>query len=89
MARLTACAGAALLILSFLPMRAEEPPAPRTEMVEETVNGVTVHDPYRWMEQPSPEFGAWARAESTHARTTLDAIPGRDELRARIEAVAA
>lgn len=60
---------------------------PRIELVEETVLGVAVRDPYRWMERGGAEFDAWAKAESETARAALDALPGRDQLKARIVAL--
>lgn len=60
---------------------------PRIEVVEESVHGVAVRDPYRWMERGGPEFDAWAKAESDSARATLDALPGREALKARIIAL--
>ncbi|MCC5869026.1 MAG: S9 family peptidase [Gammaproteobacteria bacterium] len=54
--------------------------------VPETFFGVTVDDPYRWLEDPSdPEAAAWMRAHSDHAHALLGSIQGRDGLRARLD----
>jgi len=84
MIRITASAGAAVFILGVAALHAAEPQPPRVELVEETIQGVTVRDPYRWMEGGGAEFDAWAKAESAHARVMLDAIPGHAALRERI-----
>jgi prolyl oligopeptidase len=50
--------------------------------------GVKVVDNYRWMEdRHAPEFLAWAKAENAHTRAVLAAIPNRDSLLKRIEAL--
>lgn len=87
MIRVTVCAYAATLVLGMGSLHAGEPPPSRIEVVEETINGERVRDPYRWMESASVELNEWARAESAHARTTLDTIPGREALKARIAAL--
>jgi prolyl oligopeptidase len=48
--------------------------------VSETYFGVTVPDPYRWMEQEGPEWKAYALAENDYARKMLGTIPGREAL---------
>ena len=54
--------------------------------VPETFFGVTVDDPYRWLEDPSDsEAAAWMRAHSDHAHALLGSIQGRDGLRARLD----
>lgn len=61
------------------------PPRARTVDVTETRFGVTVADPYRWMEgNDNPELNAWLRAQAAWTRGYLDRIPGRDALLARI-----
>lgn len=67
--------------------QAAEPTLPNPIPVTETVNGVEIHDPYRWMEQGGAGFDRWAKAEASHARATLDGIPGRDALQRRIAAL--
>ncbi len=46
----------------------------------ETLWGVPVTDPYRWMEAEGPEWKAYALAEGDYARRVLGAIPGKDAL---------
>ena len=56
------------------------PPAPVKE-VTETFFGVTVADPYRYMEDmKNPEVAAWMKAEAGYTRAVLDKIPQRAEL---------
>jgi prolyl oligopeptidase len=55
------------------------------EAVTETLHGVSVTDPYRWLEdQESPETRAWLVAQTKYARSYLDAIPGRERIRERV-----
>ncbi len=62
---------------------AVEPPTAPIREVTETIHGVTVKDPYRYLENvKSPEVQAWLKAQGDFARETLDKI----ELRARLEA---
>ena len=61
-------------------------PAPesRRDAVEETRFGVTLQDPYRWLEDPKhPDTVAWVAAQDAHTRAALDALPHRDALEAR------
>ncbi|HTJ40491.1 MAG TPA: prolyl oligopeptidase family serine peptidase [Kofleriaceae bacterium] len=60
-------------------------PVARTADVVETLFGVEVHDPYRWMEgDPNAERDAWLRGQGARARAYLDALPGRAALFDRI-----
>src|SRR5712691_9349649 len=63
-------------------------PAPRTpiEPVTDVLYGVAVTDPYRWLEDPSsPRTRNWLQQQVAYARTSLDAISGRDRIRKRVE----
>ena len=70
------------------------PPPTRTDPVTETLHGVTVVDPYRWLEgdnsdpraqgQVTPEVAAWTDAQNAYTRTLLDNLPGRQALEARL-----
>jgi len=49
---------------------------------------VAVSDAYRWLEEAdSPEVAAWTAAQGHFARLVLDALPGRDAVRARLDAL--
>lgn len=59
------------------PAASGAPVARTVEIVEEKF-GVSVADPYRWMEgAENAERDAWMRAHGEHAAAYLDAIPGR------------
>ena len=61
------------------------PPAAPVRNVSDTYFGVTVPDPYRYFENmKDPDVVAWMKAQADFARTTLDRIPGRSALLARI-----
>jgi len=74
-------------LLAVPPALAGEPPVARREPFAETMAGVEIQDPYRWMEAGGAEFDAYARAEAEHARSTLDGLPERAALLARIRAL--
>src|SRR3989442_3911143 len=60
------------------------PKAPR-DNVKETIHGVEVVDPYRWLENRSnPETEAWIKAQDDYTRSILGALPGRDSLKQRL-----
>src|SRR5438477_445851 len=89
-----------LLLYSIAPMHAEgsshartsessvgcalPPSAPRHEVVE-TLHGVKISDPYRWLEdQHSSETRGWIEAENRYTRSILGALPGRGRLEQQI-----
>jgi prolyl oligopeptidase len=59
-------------------------PATRAEAVVDTLHGVEVADPYRWLEdEKSPEVQAWMKAQDAFTREHLARFPGREALRQR------
>jgi len=61
------------------------PPPTRRDSTQEVLHGVTVTDPYRWLEdQNSPETRAWIDAQNAYTRKLLDAWPGRPALEKRL-----
>jgi len=51
-------------------------PSSITEPVTEIFHGVSVTDPYRWLEdQDAPRTRAWIEEQSRYARSYLDNIP--------------
>src|SRR6478609_849478 len=54
------------------------PPRTHRDAVVETLHGVEVRDPYRWLEAgDDPEVQRWVAEQNRHTRTALDAIPER------------
>lgn len=84
-------AGAAGLLVAATTALAQalQPPAPApVRPVTDTYWGVTVTDPYRYMEDvKAPEVEAWMRAQNGHTRALLDSIPGRAPMLARVKEV--
>jgi prolyl oligopeptidase len=59
-------------------------PSTRVGSERDTLHGVSVEDPYRWLENGSDrEVRAWAEAQDRFARQRLDALPLTAELRRR------
>ena len=63
------------------------PPVAPVREISDTYFGITVRDPYRWMETDSPELSTWMKAEADHTRALVDALPLRAELGARVNAL--
>src|SRR5262245_5174762 len=69
------------------PAVAQDVPTPRVD-VTDTYHGVTVRDPYRWLEDNAdPKVQAWTRAQNERTRGALDAIPSREAIKARLTAL--
>jgi prolyl oligopeptidase len=61
------------------------PPTPVSDTTE-TLHGESFSDPYRWLEDgESPGTRAWTEAQNALTRSYLDAAPGRDRLRERLD----
>jgi prolyl oligopeptidase len=60
-------------------------PTTRTDNIKETLHGVEITDPYRWLEgSKSPETRAWLAEQSKYMRATLDPLPGREAVAKRL-----
>ena len=71
---LLACAGVTAAL-------AATPPATLRKPVVETLHGVKITDPYRWLEdQDAPETRAWLNAQIAYTQSVLSQYPGRDAL---------
>ena len=68
-----------------MPPAVVAPPPTLVEPVTETLHGVEVTDPYRWLEdQNSPRTRAWLEEQTAYTRAYLDAIPGREQIKKRV-----
>jgi prolyl oligopeptidase len=60
-------------------------PATAIKPVTDTYHGVTVTDPYRWLEDwNDPAVKAWSEAQNVAARAVLDGLPHVAEIRERV-----
>lgn len=61
-------------------------PDTRTGNDASTLHGVSVQDPYRWLENPDdPKVQAWIAAQNTHTESVLAAMPEGKALTARVK----
>jgi prolyl oligopeptidase len=81
-----------ILLLACAPMiPAAEPtrmqyPATPTKPVTEKIHGVEITDPYRWLEETdNPDVRKWVEHQNAFTEKVLGAIPGRQEIRARLD----
>jgi len=77
---------AALLCASCAgPFIAAEPPVTRVDPVVDTLHGVEIADPYRWLEdQQSAETRAWIDVQNAYSRSILDTVSGRGAIEERL-----
>lgn len=60
------------------------PPARRTDF-EYQLHRRSISDPYRWMEDDSPELREWVKANHEYTVDQLASLPFRESIRARLE----
>jgi len=61
-------------------------PETRAVDVKDVVHGLTIADPYRWLEdEKAPEVKAWMAAQDKYARDAIAKLPGREALTARLK----
>lgn len=65
--------------------RVPDPPRTRRDDVKETLHGIELIDPYRWLEdQEAPETRAFIDAQNAYAHTLLDPLPSLGAIRKRL-----
>ncbi|HWN99102.1 MAG TPA: S9 family peptidase, partial [Blastocatellia bacterium] len=71
---------------SFAAQEHKGPPKTETDNVTETIHGVTITDPYRWLEdQNSPKTREWIKAQNEYTESMLAGFAGRDKIHQRLE----
>jgi prolyl oligopeptidase len=69
-----------------LPDLLAHPPVTRADPITDVIHGVTVVDPYRWLEDgESTETREWIEQQTAFARDYLDGIDGREQIGDRIQ----
>jgi prolyl oligopeptidase len=62
-----------------------QPPPTKVEPVTETLHGVAITDPYRWLEdQDSPATRAWIDQQMSYTQAAIRRIPQRERLHRRL-----
>src|SRR3954452_14430204 len=62
------------------------PPKAKIMTVIDDYHGRQIADPYRWLEDSAaPETQQFVAAQNAYTRSVLEDVPGRDELRRRVE----
>ncbi|HST78334.1 MAG TPA: hypothetical protein VLN58_07580, partial [Verrucomicrobiae bacterium] len=80
-----------IFIASLVSAQTKAPamPAARQDNVKETIHGVDIVDPYRWLEdQQSPETRKWLQEEDSYTHSMLDGLPVRERAFQRLWAMA-
>src|SRR6266849_6255472 len=81
---------AALILAAALTVTSDAAPATRAPVtpqddVRETLHGVEVADPYRWLEdQDSLETRLWINRQNRYTRSMLGGLPGQEYLQQRL-----
>jgi prolyl oligopeptidase len=74
----------AVLLAEDLPA-SSAPPKAKVAPVTDTVQGHTIVDPYRYLEDPAnPDTKLFVQGELAYTRSVLDPLPGRDKINARL-----
>lgn len=61
-------------------------PPSKTEEVVDTLHGVKIADPYRWLEKgDDPTVKEWTAKQNAFTRESLDKLTGRDRLREKLD----
>ncbi|HSC17583.1 MAG TPA: hypothetical protein VLC74_01605, partial [Rhizomicrobium sp.] len=61
------------------------PPATPTDNTVDVIQGVSITDPYRWLENWSdPKVQAWSDAQNARTRAYLDVLPDREPIQAEL-----
>jgi prolyl oligopeptidase len=92
MKRLTNCLSLQALLLiataSFADAKKPAYPPSKIEEVTDTLHGVKITDPYRWLEDgATPAAKEWTEKQNAFTRDWLDKTAGRDKLRAKLDAM--
>jgi prolyl oligopeptidase len=67
-------------------LKSSGPPKAKPEMVVDDYHGQKIEDAYRWLEDSAaPETQQFVAEQNAYTRSVLGDIPGRDELRHRVE----
>ena len=78
-----------IVVIAIWTMTAGAAPPPATKTVEQVdvYHGVSIADPYRWLEtdvRESEDVAQWVEAQNSHTNAWLEQIPQRAAIKARL-----
>jgi prolyl oligopeptidase len=79
--------GSLTVVMLAINTAAAAPPVAKKGDQTDVYHGVTIADPYRWLEadvRESPEVAAWVEAENKHTFAWLEEIPQRAAIKERL-----
>ncbi|HWU25933.1 MAG TPA: prolyl oligopeptidase family serine peptidase [Rhizomicrobium sp.] len=83
--RIVAALGALAVTSSVFAATLPSPPPTPADGSADTIQGVHVTDPYRWLEDwKDPKVQAWSEAENIRTRAYLDALPDRGTVKTEL-----
>jgi prolyl oligopeptidase len=62
-----------------------KPPEARRSDCHDQLAGRWISDPYRWMEEDTPELRTWVLAQPEYTMALLASLPAREVIRRRLE----
>jgi prolyl oligopeptidase len=62
-----------------------KPSEARRDDCRDKVAGRWISDPYRWMEEDTPELRAWVAGQHEYTTAQLSCLPAREDIRRRLE----
>src|SRR6266404_1309877 len=69
-----------------MPLITNSPPLTLVDPVTEVLHGVSITDPYRWLEdQNSRRTRKWLEQQIAHTQAYLGSLPDRERIRKRVE----
>ncbi|HEX7701599.1 MAG TPA: hypothetical protein VF403_12770, partial [Kofleriaceae bacterium] len=69
------------------PKKKDGPPLAEVHVVKDTYHGTAVEDPYRWLEDESPETKAWTAAQTTFAQAAIEKLTDIGVFRTELEKI--
>lgn len=73
------------VLLAAMTLPAAPPPETRKDATVDVLHGVSLADPYRWLEdQDSPETREWIKGQMAYTKAFVDAVPSRPAIVKRL-----